>query len=197
MGSNGYKKLLQERELMVDHMRSKLSEICSKHGERILDTPSNRISFGITLDTFDNTSENGEGGSGGKNSMDATYLGSMLFTRCVSGTRVIRKGEVKTICGYEFLGFGSSIDQFAHTYMTSACAIGVSRDEIDRFADVLNKSMTSFKQKQKKELNNRSKKGAAGAEQTAVDMSVKVDEVIQPEEQLVASNEAAAENTSS
>jgi O-phospho-L-seryl-tRNASec:L-selenocysteinyl-tRNA synthase len=157
MGSSGYRRLLEEREVLVEHMKSKLSEICAEHGERMLSTPSNRISFGVTLDTFTSMDSSDR-------SMDQTYLGSMLFTRCVSGTRVIRKGETNTICGHSFQGFGSSIDDYPHTYMTAACAIGVTKEEIDRFIGVLDKSMKAFRTKAAKKKNKGSIDAGAAAE---------------------------------
>jgi len=146
MGAEGYRGLLADREALVEVLRSRLAEVAGAFGERVLSTPKNHISFGMTLNSFDS--------SGSKH--DATYLGSMLFTRCISGTRVVRKGEVKTICGIEFQGFGSSIDNYSHTYLTAACAIGLRREEIDRFIEVLHKTMASFQQKKSKELEKRS-----------------------------------------
>ena len=144
-----------------------IPQVVAAHGERVLETPTNRISFGITLDTF------GPGPSGGgaaetpSKDMDQTYLGSMLFTRCVSGTRVVRRGEVKKVCGLEFQGFGSSLDDYPHTYMTAAAAIGGSREEIDRFIDVLGKTLISFKEKRKKEAKKQQPK-APETKQTAL-----------------------------
>ena len=42
-----------------------------------------------------------------------TKFGSMLFTRCVSGTRVVaRETEAKDIAGYSFVGWGASCDDY-------------------------------------------------------------------------------------
>lgn len=86
LGSSGYKKLLQERkvettcifslnnyqELMV-YFTSKLKEFASSHKEKLLETPNNPISLAMTLTTLQDQSP--------------TFLGSMLFSRAVSGTR--------------------------------------------------------------------------------------------------------------
>ena len=114
---------MREREGLAVHLRARLVEVAAKHGERVLDTPNNSISFGLTLDSLQTPeapSGGGGGGSGGigGGGFDETYLGSMLFTRCVSGTRVVRRGEVKTICGIKFTGFGSSFDDYPHSYLT-------------------------------------------------------------------------------
>jgi len=63
---------------------------------------------------------------------------------------VVRKGEVKTLGGIPFLGFGSSFDAYPHTYLTAACAMGTTRQEVDRFAELLDKTLAAFKQKRKK-----------------------------------------------
>ena len=50
---------------------------------------------GITLSGL--AAEAAEGG------IDIKFLGSMLFSRCVSGTRVIVPGELKSICDVDFI----------------------------------------------------------------------------------------------
>ena len=44
----------------------------------------------------------------------------MLFSRCVSGTRVVPRFVTKNMGGQVFCGY------YPHAYMTAACAIGVS-----------------------------------------------------------------------
>ena len=41
---------------------------------------------------------------GGGDRAELTQIGSMLYTRCVSGTRVIAPGETKVIAGHQFDG---------------------------------------------------------------------------------------------
>ena len=74
----------------------------------------------------------------------------MLFSRCVSGTRVVPRGESKTIGGQDFIGFGSSVTDYPHAYMTAACAIGVTAGEIDEFLLRLDKTLKEFKRKMTK-----------------------------------------------
>ena len=40
----------------------------------------------------------------GSDSKTVTLLGSMLFLRCVSGTRVITGADLKEVAGYKFEG---------------------------------------------------------------------------------------------
>lgn len=49
MGSQKYKDLLKERKENYQYLASKLSEVASKHGERLLQTPHNGISMGKTI----------------------------------------------------------------------------------------------------------------------------------------------------
>jgi O-phospho-L-seryl-tRNASec:L-selenocysteinyl-tRNA synthase len=57
-----------------------------------------------------------------------TYLGAMLFSRGVSGARVITGLSNKTIEGYVFRGYGSSHDMYNCAYITFACAIGMEKE---------------------------------------------------------------------
>jgi len=143
-----YKELLLEREAVADYLQLKLQEVALKHSERVLSSPNNRISFGVTLDSF--------AGQG-----DETYLGSMLFTRSVSGTRVVPRGKTSVICGIAYEGFGSSHPAYPHSYMTAAAAIGGTRAEVDRFVDTLDKTMAAFKQKQAKNAAKMERNAAA------------------------------------
>jgi O-phospho-L-seryl-tRNASec:L-selenocysteinyl-tRNA synthase len=76
-----------------------------------------------------------------------TLFGSMLFSRCVSGTRVVAPGETKSVGGVEFRGFGASHSAYPETYFTAAAAIGTTRADVDRFVVVLRKTFKDFKKK--------------------------------------------------
>ena len=160
MGLNGYKGLLDERRVLMADFQSKFEQVAMKYGERILICPNNTISFGITLDTLSQPIE-GESVDSIKKAEMTSLFGSMLFTRCVSGTRVVSKGESKTIAGQEFIGFGSSTDDFPHSYLTAACAVGLTRGEMDEFFIRLEKCFKDFWDKRKKEVKRRAKKEAA------------------------------------
>lgn len=156
MGMNGYKRLLAERQEMLKTFPSRLNEVAEKYGERILECPTNTISFGITLDKLARPRREDE------REDDAAYLkevgkdisqfGSMLFSRCVSGTRVVPRAQSKTMGDHEFLGFGSSVDGYAHAYMTAACAIGLTKEEMDEFFIRLEKTFQEKAKLAKKAL---------------------------------------------
>jgi O-phospho-L-seryl-tRNASec:L-selenocysteinyl-tRNA synthase len=139
MGINGYKTLLEQRQTILQTFPQRLSQVVEKHGERLLHCQQNDISFGITLD-----------GLCGNDNSDITALGAMLFSRCVSGTRVVPKATDKKVCGILFRGFGSSVDDYPHSYLTAACALGLQDEEVTLFTRRLDKTLSDFKKKQKK-----------------------------------------------
>jgi O-phospho-L-seryl-tRNASec:L-selenocysteinyl-tRNA synthase len=151
MGLNGYSRLLAERQTLLETFPQQLAAVAEKHGERLLSSPSNTISFGITLDTLARPQAAEEEESAYLQSIDKdiSSLGAMLFSRCVSGTRVIPRGQIKSMGGEALVGFGSSVEGYNHAYMTAACAIGVSRVEVTEFFLRLDKTLTEFKSKKK------------------------------------------------
>ena len=84
MGKDGYKKLLHKRQReMVPYFKQELEKVASNHGERLLSSPSNTISYAVSL-TFPLQGDNSQ-----SISRSITDFGSMLFLRSVSGCRVI------------------------------------------------------------------------------------------------------------
>ena len=152
MGLKGYQQLLKERYDAVEDFARRFAKVAEKYGERLLQCPSNTISFGISLDTLARPKEESEDEMAYIQSIrkEISSLGAMLFSRCVSGTRVIPRLETKTMGGVEFIGFGSSHDAYPHAYMTAACAMGVNAAEVDEFFVRLDKTLKEFKKKQNK-----------------------------------------------
>jgi len=121
MGKDTWKQLLDQRKSLLPYFTECLSNVAKEFDERLLNTISeNKISFGITLSKFKQPS----------------LIGSMLFSRSCSGSRVIdltsnKKNQVANI---EFNNYGSHIDNYPHgSYLTIACAIGIEKQEIDIF----------------------------------------------------------------
>ncbi|KAL3924066.1 MAG: hypothetical protein SGILL_001270 [Bacillariaceae sp.] len=137
---------------MLGSFPSRLQAVAEKYGERILSCPNNTISFGITLDHLarpkaENESEEDYFKAVSK---DISSFGAMLFSRCVSGTRVVPRAQNKVMSGEEFVGFGSSTSHYHSAYMTAACAIGVSPVEIDEFFVRLDRTLAEYAAKRKK-----------------------------------------------
>lgn len=124
LGKEGYSRLVQERKDMFVYLRQKLRNLSTRHNEKILITKRNPISIAMSLENFD------------KNKV--SMIGSMLFTRGVSGCRIISTTEVKTIDGYKFQGWGSHISHSNNIpYITAAAGLGVTKMEVDSFIDKL------------------------------------------------------------
>ena len=133
LGVSGYTKLLQERKCNLEYLKSQLSSVTQRFGERVLITKENTISIGITLDSVP------------KNLV--TQIGSMLFIRGVSGARVILNEEhpdPKMIAGYPFKNWGSHSDSYPHSYLTVAASIAVNKEDIDPFLKRLTSVLSSL-----------------------------------------------------
>jgi O-phospho-L-seryl-tRNASec:L-selenocysteinyl-tRNA synthase len=159
MGMNGYKGILTKRREMLTIFTSSLGDLAAKYGERVLHCPTNTISFGITLDNLPTRSKmEGESDQDYVKAIgkEISSFGSMLFSRCVSGTRVVPRAQTSIMGGQEFVGFGSSVEGYPHAYMTAACAVGLTIDELNEFIIRLDKTMqekSKTKVAAKKEAN--------------------------------------------
>lgn len=54
LGVQGYKNLVQERKSLFQELKTKLTQVAEKHGERLLETKGNPISMGksFSVDVF-------------------------------------------------------------------------------------------------------------------------------------------------
>lgn len=135
LGWSGYKQLLTTRIAHFTYLKQQLVKIAQKHDERLLVTPHNQMSIGITLASLPNLDPS-----------KMTGLGSMLFTRFVSGTRVIPyPGNSKTIGGYTFNTFGAHCDDYVCGYLTCAAGLGITITEIDVFIKRLDTVLSKCK----------------------------------------------------
>lgn len=75
MGSDNYRSLLKERKECFNYLKSELQKLAEKFDEKVLETPNNQISIAFTLNKC------------GISAKEITEIGSMLFTRRVSGVR--------------------------------------------------------------------------------------------------------------
>ncbi|CAM9381576.1 unnamed protein product, partial [Choristocarpus tenellus] len=134
--------------------RQRLRDCAEANGERLLETPGNTISFAITLRTLTSQASAGDCRDQAREASPtvpepgeaAAFLGSMLFTRCVSGTRVVSQGQDKTVGGIRFEGYGAGVRDYPHApYLTAACAVGLGREELDEFAVRLDKALRRVK----------------------------------------------------
>ena len=68
---------------------------------------------------------------------DWSMLGSMLFSRGVSGCRVVAKGQTQSVAALQFQGYGGHHDAYPHSYLTVAAAVGTQPADIDAFLSKL------------------------------------------------------------
>ncbi|KAL8207557.1 UNVERIFIED_CONTAM: hypothetical protein K2H54_058892 [Gekko kuhli] len=133
LGTKGYQRLLKERKEMFSYLSSELKNLAEAHDERLLETPHNPISLAMSLKKLDEQS-----------STAVTQLGSMLFTRQVSGARVVPLGSLQTVSGYTFKGFMSHTDSYHCAYLNAASAIGMSKQDVDVFLKRLDKCLKTL-----------------------------------------------------
>ena len=81
-------------------------------------------------------------GSGQK---PTTFLGSMLFKRAVSGTRVVARGKEQSVAGHSFQGYGAHCDAYPCDYLTFAAALGTTEGDVDEFIRRLGLCIKDFK----------------------------------------------------
>ncbi|KAI3376483.1 hypothetical protein L3Q82_016940 [Scortum barcoo] len=115
-------------------LAQELKSLASAHGERLLHTPHNPISMAMSLD-----------GLQAESNKAVTQLGSMLFTRQVSGARVIPLGNEQTISGHVFRGFMSHSESYPCPYLNAASAVGITREDVTLCIKRLDKCLKSLK----------------------------------------------------
>lgn len=80
--------------------------------------------------------------------------------------------ERKSVAGITFDGYGAHIDGYPTPYLTAACAIGLSKAEVDLFLSRLDKTMSSLlkkKAKCRRELSPPRKEDPKKSETTDID----------------------------
>ena len=211
-GAAGWRRVLQERERLYPAAAAALRSFAEQQGERVLHTPGNPISLGLTLTTLGGSEGSSgsqpataaaaeeeaggeeaaaeataaaaaaastaiaalivDGSSGSRveppsssaatppptNTTSITFLGSMLFQRCVSGTRVVARGRRQQVGGLPFEGYGAHCDAYPVDYLTVAAALGGTEDEV---AELVRRLGTCFHEFQRRAA--RSSSGRASA----------------------------------
>eukprot|EP00062_Callorhinchus_milii_P004981 gi/632943966/ref/XP_007887242.1/ PREDICTED: O-phosphoseryl-tRNA(Sec) selenium transferase [Callorhinchus milii] len=152
LGVNGYKKLLKERKEMYTYLSNEMKRLSEAYGERLLETSHNPISLAMSLKRFHQYGDE-----------SVTQLGSMLFTRLVSGARVVPLGSKQTVNGYTFQGFMSHSNDYPCPYLNAASAVGMKKQDVDLFIKKLDKCLKSLR---KERGNLRSENGTKTLEKS-------------------------------
>lgn len=85
------------------------------------------------------------------NNINATYFGSYLFSRRVSGVRVVNTSSgklqsISTADGCQFVNYGSHSNAYpVLPFFTAAAAVGQTQQEIDLFLHKLDDAFTKFR----------------------------------------------------
>lgn len=174
LGASGWKTLLKERKDNMAWFQERFAAAAAKQGLRLLSTPANRISLACDLSPLVQRSAAASDASGeAANDADhLTFLGSALFTRRVSGPRVVLctpppsvetaaaapeategsaqapklKGQYrKTIDGISFESYGAHAATYGCCYLTAACAIGATQPEMELFLDRFDHAIQDYK----------------------------------------------------
>ena len=170
-GAAGWRNQLQQRENLYKYAQQQLEAWAKQHGERVLDTPENPISLALTLSHLEgglgqpvcpavSTQGATEPGAqafvqtaapsqsdAGETQQPVTFLGAMLFSRCVSGTRVVARQARQHVAGHSFIGYGAHCDDYPVAYLTVAAALGTTQEDIDEFLKRLTVAYAEFKLK--------------------------------------------------
>ncbi|KAM3136111.1 hypothetical protein pb186bvf_011733 [Paramecium bursaria] len=132
MGRSGLQELLKQRVENFAYFKQELQKLTQQLNEEVVETKLNGISMAITLKNkqFIQVEKN-----------EATQLGAKLYVKKIMGARVVTNKKPKIVGGIEFQNYGSHCgisiyqiqDQYFAPYLTVACAIGMTRKEIDKF----------------------------------------------------------------
>lgn len=82
MGQTTMKALMKERKENYEYLKKELSTVLALYGEHCLETKNNKISVACTLTCLNEKVFVPQG-------LSATFFGSYLFSRRVSGVRVV------------------------------------------------------------------------------------------------------------
>ncbi|EEC15032.1 O-phosphoseryl-tRNA(Sec) selenium transferase, putative [Ixodes scapularis] len=135
LGTKGYLKLRKERREVFVYLTEKLREVSGKHGERFLHTPNNRISVAMSV-TEDKVGE-------------VTGIGAMLFTRFVSGSKVVSNEGTKKVGNWELEGWCLHCKSYPSSYLNAASTLGVRKNDVDVFVQRLDKVLAKAQKVQK------------------------------------------------
>ncbi|CAF1632588.1 unnamed protein product, partial [Adineta ricciae] len=125
MGKNGLLELVQKRKVLFTFFFDKLSQWALENNESVLSSKQfSPISIAISLKHLPNER--------------LTELGSKLFTRRISGARVVKLGTKQKIESYEFTNYGAHSSSVQYSYLTVAAAIGIEESDIDIFMKKFN-----------------------------------------------------------
>ena len=102
LGLERYQELQKEQVANLALLKSKLQEIAGKLGQHVLEV-KNPVAYATTLDN-----------------LDVHEIGARLYNARVTGPRAVMSGE-----------YGSSVDDYPHSYIVMNAALGVRKVDIE------------------------------------------------------------------
>jgi len=112
IGLENYRALQLEQSENLKILNERMNEIADKIGQRLLSV-WNPVACALTMD-----------------GLDANEVGAKLYNMRVTGPRAVAKGE-----------FGSSCDNYPHSYLVMNAAIGASKNDVETATMKLNKEV--------------------------------------------------------
>ena len=101
-----------------------MSKIAEKYGERILETPDNKISIAMSLNNICKDA---------KDKQDITKFGSLFFSRQISGIKVLAPSGTIEFNNFKFNNYGTHCENYhSLPYCAFAAAIGITDYEVDK-----------------------------------------------------------------
>ena len=143
LGTDGWTILREQRERVFLHLKSSLSALSVRLGERVLETPNNAISMAMTLDRLQELSTA---------KLSVEYLGAMLYARSVSGIRCFGRihTQRRVVADVALSGFGRHCDEYPHAYMTLAAAVGMTESDVDSVIQRIEAAIKEWKKQRNK-----------------------------------------------
>lgn len=137
MGRSGLRDLRTKRKELFHWFQGELKTLSSKYSQiTLLNTSKNKTSMALRIEDDAHPSRN------------LQFIGSHLFSRRCSGCRLITCDDqqndlpeyyVAENPNVKFVNFGSHSNVYPCHYMTVACAIGATQDELVTFLQRLDK----------------------------------------------------------
>lgn len=122
MGKKKYRDLINDRKEKYIKLKNEISKVAQKYGERVLETPKNKISLAMTLGKICKNS---------KNKQDTTMLGSLFYSRQISGIKILAPSDAIEMNLYKFTNYGTNCENYhSLPYCAFAAAIGITDREV-------------------------------------------------------------------
>jgi O-phospho-L-seryl-tRNASec:L-selenocysteinyl-tRNA synthase len=121
MGKDKYKYLIKDRKEKYTKLKSVMTDVANLYGEKIIDTPNNKISLAMSLTNICKD----------KSYKAITYLGSLFYSRQISGIKILAANEPFMLNGYKFKNYGTHCDNYSTLpYCAFAAGIGITEFEV-------------------------------------------------------------------